>query len=79
MGRRRESIEENIIPATPLGVILMASTRAKQPPHGRAPPKGRPIAEVGMTPAEARGLPARLTSFARDWDDPRMDVCDNQP
>jgi hypothetical protein len=56
--------------------IVMASTAAKTP-HGQdRTPHGRPISEVGMTAEEARELRARLASFAREWDDPRMDVYD---
>jgi hypothetical protein len=31
-----------------------------------------------MTAEEARDLRARLASFAREWDDPRMDVYDSE-
>ena len=58
---------------------VMASAVAKGP-HGEGrPPKGRPISEIGLTPAAARELRARLASFAREWDDPRMDVYDAEP
>lgn len=40
----------------------------------RTPVPGRSLSEVGMTPDEAKALRARLASFAREWDDPRMDV-----
>jgi hypothetical protein len=58
---------------------VMASTSAKPAHPGPEHPKGRPISELGMTRAEARELRARLASFAREWDDPRMDVYDDQP
>ena len=57
----------------------MASIAAKGPHGEDRPPKGRPISEVGLTPATARELRARLASFAREWDDPRMDVYDAEP
>lgn len=57
---------------------VMASAAAK-PAHGDdRPMKGRPIFEIGMNPDEARELRARLASFAREWDDPRMDVRDRE-
>jgi hypothetical protein len=31
-----------------------------------------------MTTVEAKELRARLASFAREWDDPRMDVYDSE-
>lgn len=63
--------------ANPAGTV-MASAAAK-PPHGDdRPTKGRPISEIGMNPDEARELRARLASFAREWDDPRMDVYDRE-
>ena len=56
---------------------VMASTAAK-PQHGEErPPRGRPLSEVGMTRGEAKELRARLASFAREWDDPRMDAYDS--
>ena len=58
---------------------VMASVAAKGPHGEDRPPKGRPNSEVGLTPAAARELRARLTSFAREWDDPRMDVYDTEP
>ena len=58
--------------------VVMASAAAK-PPHGDdRPMKGRPISDIGMSPDEARELRARLASFAREWDDPRMDVYDRE-
>ena len=54
----------------------MASTSAKPSQGNERPPQGRPISEVGMSAQEARELRARLASFAREWDDPRMDVYD---
>ncbi len=60
------------------GTRVMASAAAK-PAHGdERPAKGRPISELGMSPDEARELRARLASFAREWDDPRMDVYDRE-
>ena len=57
---------------------VMASIAAKAP-HGEGrPSKGRPLAEIGMSADEARELRARLASFAREWDDPRMDVYDDE-
>ena len=56
----------------------MTSVAAKGPRGGDRPPKGRPLSEVGLTPATARELRARLASFAREWDDPRMDVDDSE-
>jgi hypothetical protein len=56
----------------------MASTSSRQPHPGVERPNGRPVSELGMTRAEARELRARLASFAREWDDPRMDVYDDQ-
>jgi len=57
--------------------VAMASAAAK-PPHGEErPSKGRPISDIGMTPEEAKELRARLASFAREWDDPRMAVYDS--
>jgi hypothetical protein len=56
----------------------MAST-AEKTPHGQGrPPHYRPLSEIGMTLEEARDLRARLASFAREWDDPRMDVYDGE-
>lgn len=58
---------------------VMASAAAKGTSAERSPPKARPISEIGLTPAAARELRARLASFAREWDDPRMDVYDAEP
>ena len=58
---------------------VMASAAAKGPHGEDRPTKGRPISEIGLTPAAARELRARLASFAREWDDPRMDVYDAEP
>lgn len=57
---------------------VMASAAAKGPHGDDRPVKGRPISEIGLTPAAARELRARLASFAREWDDPRMDVYDTE-
>ncbi|MDE1821871.1 MAG: hypothetical protein KGJ23_09975 [Euryarchaeota archaeon] len=51
-----------------------SASQTHEPPEDRHPAKGRPLSEVGMTPSEAKALRARLASFAREWDDPRMDV-----
>jgi hypothetical protein len=69
--------EKNVVGWLPK-VIVMASTSAKPPTPGPEHPKGRPNSDVGMTQPEARELRARLTSFAREWDDPRMHVYDDQ-
>jgi hypothetical protein len=52
---------------------------AKPAHHPVEHPKGRLISELEMTRAEARELRARLASFAREWDVPRMDIYDDQP
>ena len=58
--------------------MVMASIAAKAP-HGEVrPSKGRPLSEIGMSADEARELRARLASFAREWDDPRMDAYDSE-
>ncbi len=71
--------EETVMAEKSHGVVVMASTSAKEARSGERHPTGRPISEVGMTQTEARELRARLASFAREWDDPRMDVYDDQP
>jgi hypothetical protein len=71
--------EEKIMTAPPHRTVVMASTSAKPTHPSAGHPKGRSISELGMTHTEARELRARLASFAREWEDPRMDVYDDQP
>ena len=56
----------------------MASTAANPSQGEDRVPRGRSVSEVGMTVEEAKELRARLASFAREWDDPRMDVYDSE-
>ena len=56
----------------------MATTSASPPNGENRFPRGRLLSEIRMTAEEARDLRARLASFAREWDDPRMDVYDSE-
>lgn len=57
----------------------MTSTTGRTPHGADRAPRGRPMSEVGVSPEEAQQLRARLASFARQWDDPRMDADDAAP
>ncbi len=61
--------------AKDLGLAMVSAEGKPTPSHGRSSNE-RSIADVRMSPDEARELRARLTSFARDRDDPRMAVYD---
>jgi len=64
-------------PVRPVEAV-MASAAAKSPHGEDRTSRGRSISEIGMAPEEARELRARLASFAREWDDPRMAVYDRE-
>lgn len=48
-------------------------------PLDREHPKGIPIERTGWTPAMIAEARRRVASFLDDWEDPRMDVYDEDP
>lgn len=56
---------------------VMVPTSPRDSRQGEDRPHGRPLSELRLTTAEARELRAHLASFAREWDDPRIDVYDD--
>lgn len=63
----------------------MASSARVHHPHEtkgsetRAPPKGIPIEKLGWTREMALEARRRLASFLEDWEDPSMNVYDEDP
>ena len=48
--------------------------RGQDAPRPKTP--GLSLRDLGWTREQAKAVRAKLSSFAEDWDDPRMDVYD---
>lgn len=51
----------------------------REAPEARDRPHGIPVKQLGWTKAQVEEARRRLASVAEDWDDPDMDVYDEEP
>jgi hypothetical protein len=54
-------------------------SKVAEPGKAKDRPKGRPISELGWTPEQIAEARRRTAHLAELWDDPSMDVYDEEP
>jgi len=64
---------------TPMSAARAHPVSNGKHPHERSRPRGIPIEELGWTKEMALEARRRLASFVDDWEDPSMDVYDEEP
>ncbi len=79
VGRKGYGSGETFPPSTSMSAAKGHPAAHPGRSEGRERPHGIPVEKLGWTKAQVEEARRRLASMLEDWDDPAMDVYDEEP